>query len=88
MKKTTTKTENLNDYILEVLMVLGMSTKCIMRETGYTFNQVTYRIYYRGLAGHRKEFRNGTSATARKLLELGLGRRDVLCITRSLRRAA
>ena len=49
-----------------ILAKMGMSTKCIMEETGLTHCQVTYRLNKAGIK--RKDYRDGKSDFARLVM--------------------
>ena len=53
--------ENEQDFTVAVLACMGFSTACIAWNTGYTENQVNYRIAKAGLQWARYNYRNGTS---------------------------
>jgi hypothetical protein len=55
-----------------ILGQMGMSTKCIMEQTGLTYCQVTYRLKRAGVV--RKDYRDGISNTAMSMMRMAMNR--------------
>lgn len=69
------------DFQCAMLASLGFSTDCIVRQTGLTVGQVTYRCGKARIK--RADFRNGVSPIAGKILEST----ESIGLTRMLKRS-
>ena len=63
-----------DELICAKLASLGMSTKKIIEETVFSACQVSYRLKLADIK--RSDYRNGTSATAQRVIDVVFPRRD------------